>query len=236
MCPDDTTPTQKSKPVQPPRRLSIVSSQDVLASTELDLLGRWFEICNNYTHLHYLSFEYYRKINYMLMIPIITITTGSGSFNLASSFYPTVFSVQLTLGILGLLTGMISSIYSFMEIPQLQEQHNMYSNHFEKFARSIEMELVLCKNKSKTYSSLGEFIKIIKSEIDRLIDNGPFIPIHILEKSSIENSNSDVSKCEKSRSLDEQINSWEISKRRTSSDLNEEHSRSHLKEIFLQSV
>jgi hypothetical protein len=69
-----------------------------------------------------------------------------------------------------------------MEIPQLQEQHNMYSGHFEKYARSIEMELVLCKNNSKTYSTLGEFVKIIKTEIDRLIDNGPFIPMSILEQ------------------------------------------------------
>ena len=224
-----------------PRRSSIISSRDVLTSTELDLLGRWFEICNNYTHLHYLSFEYYRKINYLLMIPIITITTCSGSFNLALSFYPTVFSVQLILGILGLLTGMISSIYSFMEIHQLQEQHNMYSNHFEKFARSIEMELVLYKNKSKTYSSLGEFIKIIKSEIDRLIDNGPFIPIHILESSRLERSSSESSvinepRCEKRRSLDQQINSLEISKAGKSYDSNEDYSRSHLKRILMESV
>lgn len=124
-----------------------------------------------------------------------------------------------------------------MEIPQLQEQHNMYSNHFEKFARSIEMELVLYKNKSKTYSSLGEFIKIIKSEIDRLIDNGPFIPIHILERSSLESSVNNEHQCEKKRSLDEQINSLEISKAGKSCDyVNEEYSRSHLKQILMESV
>lgn len=44
------------------------------------------------------------------------------------------------------------------------------------------MELVISNDSSKTYATLGEYIKILKNDIDRLIDHGPFIPAHILHE------------------------------------------------------
>ena len=90
------------------RRSSFLTSHQIIDSTELELLGRWFEICNNYSHLHHLSFEYYRRVNYLMMLPIMMITTFSGSFNLVLSFYPTLLYIQILLGILGLIAGMVS--------------------------------------------------------------------------------------------------------------------------------
>ena len=96
------------------RRTSFITSHQIIESTEIDLLARWFEICNNYSHLHHLSFEYYRRVNYLMMLPIMMITTFSGSFNLVLSFYPTLLYIQILLGILGLIAGMVSSMYNFL--------------------------------------------------------------------------------------------------------------------------
>ena len=230
---------------QSARRSSFLTSHQIIDSTELELLGRWFEICNNYSHLHHLSFDYYRKVNYLMMLPIMIITTVTGSFNLVLSFYPTSIYVQISLGVLGLFAGMISSMYNFLEIPQLQEQHNMFSARFEKYGRTIEMELVLYKNKSKTYASLAEFIKIIKSEIDHLVDNGPFIPSHILQNNSLgmNNNNCDMNEQniditpeqrERKSSIDLQINNFEIEKCRTQKSF--DTSRIKLKSVLLDSI
>ena len=222
------------------RRTSFITSHQIIESTEIDLLARWFEICNNYSHLHHLSFEYYRRVNYLMMLPIMMITTFSGSFNLVLSFYPTLLYIQILLGILGLIAGMVSSMYNFLEIPQLQEQHNLYSARFEKYGRTIEMELVLCKNKSKTYASLAEFIKIIKSEIDHLVDNGPYIPVHILKQDStcvrIHEMNNDLENTDVERkdSIELQINNLEVEKSRVPKSF--DNSRSRLKKELLESV
>jgi len=231
---------------QSTRRSSFLTSHQIIDSTELELLARWFEICKNYSHLHHLSFDYYRKVNYLMMMPIMIITTLTGSFNLVLSFYPTLIYIQIVLGVLGLIAGMISSMYNFLEIPQLQEQHNLFSARFEKYGRTIEMELVLYKNKSKTYASLAEFIKIIKSEIDHLVDNGPFIPTHILRNDSIcmtkietnelkESASLETPKeRERKSSIDYQINNFEIEKGRTRKSL--DTSRSQLKSVLLDSI
>ena len=152
---------------QSARRSSFLTSHQIIDSTELELLGRWFEICNNYSHLHHLSFEYYRKVNYFMMLPIMLITTVTGSFNLVLSFHPTLIYIQIVLGVLGLFAGMISSMYNFLEIPQLQEKHNLHSSQFEKYGRTIEMELVLYKNISKTdyvYNTLGSVPKELRDK------------------------------------------------------------------------
>ena len=218
------------------RRTSFITSHQIIESTEIDLLARWFEICNNYSHLHHLSFEYYRRVNYLMMLPIMMITTFSGSFNLVLSFYPTLLYIQILLGILGLIAGMVSSMYNFLEIPQHQEQHNLYSARFEKYGRTIEMELVLCKNKSKTYASLAEFIKIIKSEIDHLVDNGPYIPVHILKQDStcVKNNDLENTDVERKESIELQINNLEVEKSRVPKSF--DNSRSRLKKELLESV
>ena len=228
------------------RRSSFLTSHQIIDSTELELLGRWFEICNNYSHLHQLSFEYYRKINYVMMLPIMMITTFTGSFNLVLSFYPTLVYLQIMLGILGLFAGMISSVYNFMEIPQLQEKHNLHASTFEKYGRSIEMELVLCKNKSKTYASLAEFIKIVKTEIDHLVDNGPFIPSNILrnnpsiciqvqqvQQNDVQHTEMIIGEHTKD-SIELQINNYEVEKGRVRKSL--DGSIKQLKKDMLDSV
>lgn len=227
---------------QSARRSSFLTSHQIIDSTELELLGRWFEICNNYSHLHHLSFEYYRKVNYFMMLPIMLITTVTGSFNLVLSFYPTLIYIQIVLGVLGLFAGMISSMYNFLEIPQLQEKHNLHSSQFEKYGRTIEMELVLYKNKSKTYASLAEFIKIIKAEIDHLVDNGPFIPAHILQNNSLSINEQKLSletpeQRERKTSIDLQINNFETEKGRSRKSLDtSDTSRIKLKSVLLDSI
>lgn len=227
---------------QSARRSSFLTSHQIIDSTELELLGRWFEICNNYSHLHHLSFEYYRKVNYFMMLPIMLITTVTGSFNLVLSFHPTLIYIQIVLGVLGLFAGMISSMYNFLEIPQLQEQHNLHSSQFEKYGRTIEMELVLYKNKSKTYASLAEFIKIIKAEIDHLVDHGPFIPAHILQNNSLSINEQRLSletpeQRERKSSIDLQINNFEIEKGRSRKSLDtSDTSRIKLKSVLLDSI
>jgi hypothetical protein len=67
-----------------------------------------------------------------------------------------------------------------MKIPELQQKHFTHTSGFNKLTREIEMELVLYETKHKTYSSLEEFIKAMRTTLDRYIDSAPSIPGKIL--------------------------------------------------------
>ena len=156
---------------------------------EIHLLKRWKNITNSFETLHQNSYEYYKKINYGLMIPVILLTTISGIFNMVLSFNTTDcsddindFPLQIMLSSFSLTAGALTTLYNFLNVPTYQESHNMHSSEFNKLYREIEMELVLYQSSNKTYTSLAEFIKITKTNLDRLIENAPPIPTFILSK------------------------------------------------------
>ena len=149
---------------------------------ELELLTRWKSISDNYKRLHEESYSYFFRLNNGLMIPIIALSTCSGGINVIFSFQETTWYIQLITGIFGFSVAMLSSVYNFLNVPEYQEKHDMYSVHFDQLSRTIDMELVLYASKSKTYASLPEFIKIVKTNMDRLIENAPPIPKHILDR------------------------------------------------------
>ena len=119
------------------------------------------------------------------MISIITFSTSGGTLNVLMSFGTSKWYIQLVVGFFGLLTAILSAVHNFLDVPESQERHNMYSSGFGQIVRAIDMEIVLANTKNESYASLGEFIKIIKNDIDRLISNAPPIPEHLLDETTI---------------------------------------------------
>lgn len=148
---------------------------------ELQLLSRWKDICDNYKHLHEESYAYFFRLNNGLMIPIITLSTCSGSISIIFSLQESAWYFQLIAGVLGLSVGLLSGIYNFLGVPEYQEKHDIFAVNFDQLARTIDMELVLYRSSNKMYASLPEFVKFVKTNLDRLIENAPPIPEHIMK-------------------------------------------------------
>ena len=151
-------------------------------TSEFELLSKWKAICENYSQLHEQSYIYYKRLNNGLMIPIITLSTCGGSINVILSLQHAQWYYQLCMGFFGLFVGLLSGIYNCLNVPEYQEKHDIFSHSFDQLARTIDMELVLFVSKNDTYSSLQEFIKIVKSNLDKLTENAPSIPEFILVK------------------------------------------------------
>lgn len=159
---------------------------------ELILLQKWKSIADKNELLHSNSFSYFKWLNYALMIPIIILTTVSGSANILLSSSNTnlvndnkdqsINYFQLSIGCTSLLAAILTTIYNFLKIPESQHKHFIHASNFNKISREIEMEFVIHNTEERTYTTLAEFIKTIKTEMDRQIDNAPPIPIKISKK------------------------------------------------------
>ena len=66
----------------------------------------------------------------------------------------------------------------FLKINELISEHKKASIDFDKYSRNIITELIL-PEKERTHSGT-EFIHICKKEIDRIIEQSPNVPLHIL--------------------------------------------------------
>jgi hypothetical protein len=167
-----------------PLKPGILKREPVVDSSwhaqQILLLQQWAEISSSYRWLHDQSYTIYRKKNLNFMIPIIVISTvtGTASFSL-SSFPPNVAPyVPPIIGFFNLVAGLMTTVYQFLKISEYMESHRQTSISYGKLSRNITVELNLpVVNRS---SSGVEFVKLCRNEIDRLIEQSPLIPKTVL--------------------------------------------------------
>lgn len=147
-----------------------------------DILKRWAEIGSSYRYLHDKSMNKFNKQNMGFTIPVIVISTitGTASFALTSmpaSWQPFAPSV---IGGLNLIGGLITTISQFLRVSELLEGHRAASIAFGKFSRNISVELSLPLDEREV--SGHEFIAKCRVELDRLLEQSPGIPMDIVNQ------------------------------------------------------
>lgn len=157
------------------------------------LLKEWEKFCDEQSRLHDASRSYYKKLNYNIAIPAILLSTIGGTANIGISgnecsdkhdsdadsykrWLPVVF------GSIGLFSAALFTIHRYMSIPELQKEHDFYSDEYAKLFNEIKMQLFICNSPHKTYINLTEFTKSCKRTLDVLVDKEPPIPGKIRKK------------------------------------------------------
>lgn len=107
------------------------------------------------------------------------MSTVTGTANFAQGTFPKSFNyVPEIIGGINLIAAVLTTLYQFLKISELMESHRLTSINFGKFSRNLRVELTL---PDKDRSSGGkDLIKLSRNEIDRLIEQSPTIPRHIL--------------------------------------------------------
>ena len=163
------TPTNKDKDALP-----IWHHQQEL------ILKRWSEIGSSYRYLHDKSFKKFNKQNMWFALPVIVISTVTGTANFAQGSFPDSWQeyVPLGIGFLNLSAGLITTVGQFLRVSELLEGHRAASLAYSKFARNISVELSLPVKERTDDGSI--FITNCRVELDRLIEQSPDIPEDII--------------------------------------------------------
>ena len=145
-----------------------------------DILKDWSEQASCYRWMHERAYQVYKKQNMRFSIPVIVISTITGTANFAQSGFPDGAKVwaPLIIGTLNLAAGLITTIAQFLRVSELLEGHRAASIAYSKLSRNIAVELSL---PSDERSMPGiDYIKQCRGDIDRLIEQSPPIPPEIL--------------------------------------------------------
>jgi len=146
------------------------------------ILKKWAEVSSSYRYLHDRSFSMYSRQNLFFALPVIIISTITGTANFAQSSFPV--SVQpyapAMIGTLNLIAGLITTIAQFLRVSELLESHRVASLAFGKLSRNISVELSL-PVKERTSDGTA-FLTTCRIELDKLIEQSPNIPISILSQ------------------------------------------------------
>jgi hypothetical protein len=145
------------------------------------ILKEWAEKAMCYRWMHDRAFRIYKTQNMRFAIPVIILSTVTGTANFAQESFPEAWRdyVPMGIGALNLVAGLLTTISQFLRVNELQEGHRVATISFAKFSRSITLELALPK--ADRDSSGKEFITQCCQELDRLIEQSPQMPKQILE-------------------------------------------------------
>ena len=146
------------------------------------VLKKWAETASSYRYLHDRSYQKYTSQNMWFAIPVIILSTITGTANFAQASFPDSAKdiAPAIIGTLNLTAGLITTIAQFLRVSELLEGHRVASVAYGKFSRNITVELSLPVEERTRGGT--EFLNNCRSELDKLIEQSPNIPINILKK------------------------------------------------------
>jgi len=145
------------------------------------ILKSWGESSSCYRYLHFQAYLKYKKMNMKFTLPIIVLSTITGTANFAQETFPTDWQeyVPLGIGALNLVAAIATTVLQFLKANELMEAHRVASVAYGKLSRDIKLELGLPVLDRKFSGS--ELINRCSSDYDRLIEQSPPIPGDILD-------------------------------------------------------
>jgi len=156
--------------------LNTINKNDVEWTTEHEqILIEWADKAMCYRWLHSKSNALYSSLNAWYTIPVIIISTLTGTANFAQTRVPEEYQnyFAMVVGGFNILGGIISTIQQFLKISQLNESHRVSGIAWDKFYRNVKIELA--KHPSERMQP-GQMLKMSKEEFDRLMETSPTIP------------------------------------------------------------
>jgi hypothetical protein len=146
------------------------------------ILKRWSEIGSSYRFMHDRSFTKFNTQNFRFALPVIVISTITGTANFAQSSFPESWAAYVPLGIgfLNLSAGLLTTVAQFLRVSELLEGHRAAAIAYSKFSRNISVELSLPREDRSKGGT--EFVNMCRIELDRLIEQSPNVPIGIIQQ------------------------------------------------------
>jgi hypothetical protein len=109
---------------------------------------------------------------------IIGTFTGASSVGSASLFGNTT-TASVVIGLIIILLNSLQAVSSYFKFSQLSEAHKIASVSYQKVSRYLEIELALPR---KERSPARVILKILKNEINRLMETSPIIQPVIIDE------------------------------------------------------
>ena len=150
-------------------------------SQQEKILKSWGEAAACYRYMHYQAYCSYKNQSMKFTIPLIIVSTITGTANFAQETFPPTVQpyVPSAIGGLNLITAIATTIMQFLKINELMEGHRVASVQYGKVSRTIRLELTLPLTE-RTQSGTN-MIENMRAEYDRLIEQSPNVPKYIID-------------------------------------------------------
>lgn len=149
-----------------------------------ELMAGWSDIASCYRWMHDRCEKIMAKNNMMITVPVIILSTLTGSANFITSSLvgddPQLSKyTQIGIGGVSIFTGILTTLGNFFRYAQTSESHRVASIAWGKFQRQLAVELAL---HPRERIDCMDFLKICRAELDRMIEQSPPIPDKVIHQ------------------------------------------------------
>jgi hypothetical protein len=149
-----------------------------------NILSEWADKALCYKWLHTKSYEKYQRLYNLYTVPLIVMSTLTGTANFAQDKLPPniQFYAPIIIGCINIISGIIATVQQFFHINELNEGHRVSMISWDKFYRRIKNEL--SKN-PKERSNVNEFIMSSTEDYERITETSPILDkdmIHLFKE------------------------------------------------------
>lgn len=146
-----------------------------------NILVEWADKAMCYRWLHSKAHQHYAKANMWFTIPVIIMSTTTGTANFAQERLPEDYRSYASMGIgaVNIFAGILTTIAQFLKIGELNEAHRVASIAWDKFYRNTKVELA--KSPGERLPVI-QMLKHAKEEFDRLMETSPSISEKVIDE------------------------------------------------------
>ena len=147
---------------------------------EENLLKDWADKAQCYELLHSKSHAVYKSKHTWFVIPVIIISTVTGTANFAQDKITDEKNKNIfvmVVGSLNIFAAIITTVSQFLKISEMNEGHRVASYSWGKYYRNIKTELA---KHPLDRTNPADLIAMAKEEYDRLLELSPMIPKKII--------------------------------------------------------
>lgn len=185
---------------------SVISSSHSSSwnSFQEDLLKGISERSNCMRWLHNQCQLHFESLNFWLTIPNVIISTLNGSFTMSlNSLFPdpgSQMAATTIIGLISIFSAVLITMNQYVKSQQMMEAHRAAGLAHGKLHRIIMNELALRRDQR---SNGLEFLKLVRTEQDRLENSSPSILPSIIKRFNLQFADRNIEKPEIAGDLDE---------------------------------
>jgi hypothetical protein len=152
------------------------------------VLIEWADKAQCFRWLHGKCYTKYRISAMWFTIPVIVMSTLTGTANFAQDRFPNSiqFIAVMGIGAINIFAGILTTISQYLKVNELMEGHRVANLSWDKFVRDIKMELAKDPRDTEDFPSQREppitCLTRFKETFDRLMEVSPIIDEEVIKE------------------------------------------------------
>lgn len=146
-----------------------------------ELIAAEGEKCRGLAWINQRCEVFYSKQNNFIAIPVIILSTLSGTASVGSSalFEGETKLSSIVIGLVAIGVGILNTIQNYFAFSRKAESHRIAYLHYGKLFSTIRVELSLPRDERMLPQDI---LKALRESMERLAETTPSPPLHVLEE------------------------------------------------------